>query len=451
MISKRTFKGKFKTPDTENWYYGTLTYDPDKGAELEIFGTFNHKFWDQSSRQIIIGQTDEGDITLINNWYRRTRSSKNNIVVGVYRPNIIIDGHIFKEISNINFEEVTFRVFNLFPWISKTGQNRNDIDYYNLGKYSIHYEEIPSIDFKLNNHCTGKISFEAPIDFGAIQNEIKIYEEAYVTFNYSYHKNIADILKDIAAFFNSITLFTNEQSYPTSILFRDSKFLEEKSKVQQRKYINCIYKNTFYDSKHKVRRSGEFLVEYSEIEGNYSTIINKWFELYEEMDSVMMLMMKYYKNKYEFSSDQFMDIIRAIENFHRIDHKNERISQGKFENLVTTILKQVDLEEEDLEWLTGRLKGNEPTLKNRLKDLIQESDTDLINEKVGKINSFCWKVTTSRNYYTHYDKNRKEEAAKSSDLLELTRTLRAILISNILKKIDVPVKSYENGLKYHLG
>jgi hypothetical protein len=142
MISKRKYKGKFKTPDSKKWYYGTLTFDPKSGAELEIFGTFNPIIFDQSSKQMIIGITDEGEITLIDNWYVSTRSSPNDIVVGIYRPNIIIEGHIFNNFLDIKFEEVTFRIFNLFQWIAKTGQNRGEINYNNLEKYSIHYKEI---------------------------------------------------------------------------------------------------------------------------------------------------------------------------------------------------------------------------------------------------------------------------------------------------------------------
>lgn len=58
-----------------------------------------------------------------------------------------------------------------------------------------------------------------------------------------------------------------------------------------------------------------------------------------------------------------MDTIRAIENFHRIDHNNERIPLEKFQLLVNQILTEVNLNIEDKEWLEGRLKGNEPSLK----------------------------------------------------------------------------------------
>ena len=310
---------------------------------------------------------------------------------------------------------------------------------------------ISPIDFKIDDNSSGKISFEAPIHSGERNNELKIYEEAYVTFTYSVRKNIYDILKDITSFLNSITLFTNEQSYPTSILFRDKSFLKPDSKTNQRKFISCHYTNSFFDINHQIRHRGEFLVDYSDIENNYPTIINNWFRLFEEMESVMMLLLKYYKKKYQFSSTQFMDIIQAIENFHRINYNNQRISKEKFETLVKTILSQVNLENGNLEWLESRLKGNEPILRNRLKELIKDSEIQAHLTKMGNVNSFCWKVTNSRNYYTHYDKKKKEESAKSTELLEITRTLRAILISNILKKIEIPVQSYENGLRYHLG
>ena len=451
MIYEKIYKGKFKTPGNTEWYNGTLTFDPENGAKLELFGTFNNWLTDRDSKKIIIGETDQGSVTLVDNWYRKTTSSRNNIVIGTYQPNIIIDGHIFEEVENIKFDKTIFRVFNLFQWIAKTGQNRDDIDYYKLGKFSIHYSEIPEIDFNLNEKATGKLSFEAPIEFGEKQNELKIYEDAYVTFQYVEQKKLEHILSDITRFINSITLFTNEQSYATSILLQNENVKDDNLKIPKPKFMGCHYQNSFFDTKHKFRRRGEFLLDYQEIENEYAQIIQRWFNLYEEIDSVLNLLLKHYKDKYHFSPDNFMDTIRAVENFHRIDHNNERIPVAKFQMLVDQILTEVNLDKEDKEWLEGRLKGNEPSLKNRLKELIKENDLDLITQKVGKVNSFCWKVTTSRNYYTHYAKELKKDAATGSNLLELNRTLRALLISSILRKLEVPLSAYEYGLKYHLG
>ncbi|MCK4799137.1 MAG: hypothetical protein KAT05_17325, partial [Spirochaetes bacterium] len=76
MIAKFEHKGKWKLPESDTWFNGTLSYDPDNGAILEIYGSFN-SFIDRSSKEIVLGKTIAGDITLIDVWYRKTKSSSN--------------------------------------------------------------------------------------------------------------------------------------------------------------------------------------------------------------------------------------------------------------------------------------------------------------------------------------------------------------------------------------
>ncbi|WP_141878139.1 HEPN domain-containing protein [Gramella sp. Hel_I_59] len=450
MITTKTYKGKFKTPDSDEWFNGTLIYDHERGSELEIFGSFNPFLFDRSTQPIIIGHTSEGKVTLIDNWYKKTKTTRDNVVIGTYQPNIILEGHNFKNIDEISFDKVIFQVFNLFEWIGKTGQ-KTDFKYYNSDEYSISYKAINDINFSLNNEIDGSITFDGPVSLGGKANKMELHEEAYVTLKYQKSKKLELIIKDIITFIDAITIFTNEQSYPTKITLKDSSLKKEKSKIEQQKLIHCNYQNSFYNSQHKTRNVGEFIVDFDDVESDFPALISKWFDLYETLDSVLLLFLKHFKDKYRFSSDKFMDTIRAVENFHRINFNNERIPQERFEELVNRILNDVNLDLKDSEWLAGRLQGNEPTLKNRLMELIKESDSTTIKNRVGKFKKFCWAVTSSRNYYTHYDQKLEGTAKKGSELFELTRTLRAILTLYILKEIGINYKDFSNNLRYHFG
>lgn len=44
MTTKMEYKGQWKLPDAEEWINGTLTFDPEFGGKLELFGTFNSGF-----------------------------------------------------------------------------------------------------------------------------------------------------------------------------------------------------------------------------------------------------------------------------------------------------------------------------------------------------------------------------------------------------------------------
>jgi hypothetical protein len=70
MIEKFEYKGRWKIPGEESWYNGTLQFSPETGSNLEIFGTFNPGLLNRVSKSIILGETNKGDITLVDNYYK---------------------------------------------------------------------------------------------------------------------------------------------------------------------------------------------------------------------------------------------------------------------------------------------------------------------------------------------------------------------------------------------
>lgn len=449
MTSKIEYKGQWKLPDGEEWINGTLSFDPEYGGKLELFGTFNPNFLDQSSKEIILGKTDNGDITLIDNWYRTKKvTTHTGVTIGIYEPIKIIKGHHFKKETEINFRKVIFKPFNLFQWLAKTGQNHAFRNH--SRSYSLNYEEVPRIEFELNENCKGYISFDAPLSLNADYNAVNFREEAYVNLIYSDKVNFSKIIEDVTIFVQLITLLTFEQSYPIDITLKDQDYTTEQGRFKEEKFVKCFYRTTFYSQKHKLRNQDQHIVRYSEIEPDFPKIIQNWFNLYHKMEPVIILMLHHFKSKYLFSSDKFMDSIRALESYHRQNFNNERIPIEKFDKLVADIKSQVDLSEDDEKWLSSRLIGNEPSLATRLKELVNTNQNEYIIEKIKDLNKYCHKATSSRNYYTHYTKELEKRALKGSKLSELTRTNRGLLFSCILKEIGIENEHFEKGLKYNL-
>ena len=449
MTSRIEYKGEWKLPDDENWINGTLVFDPDLGSKLELFGTFNPFIFDRESKEIILGKTTEGDITLIDNWYRGKKQIHNGVTIGTYKPIIIIQGYHFNELSSIKFSQVTFRTFNLFQYFNLTGQI---FDIKNQAKsYEIKYDEITPIDFSLNNNCNGQITFDGPLTIGGRYNEMELKEEAYVTLNYNSSEEYQQIFEDISKIVDLVTLLSFEQSYPTFITFKDSKFTEDFNGIIQNKNIYCFYEHGNYNKNHKLRNRGQHLVGYENISEKFPEIIENWFKLYEDTEEVIRLILKYFKTKYKFSSDKFVDVVRALESYHRIHINNERLPKEKFNDLISTILSQIELGKDDSTWLEQRLMGNEPNLKIRIEELISKNKTEFTSTKIEKLNKFCRQTTDSRNYYTHYDPKKKKKALKGRELSDLTRINLAIVISCLLNHIGIESEFYEEGLNYNLG
>lgn len=448
MTSKFIHKGEWKLPTDENWTNGTLEFDIEQGTSLELFGTFNPSFLDRENQKIILGKTTNGDITLIDCIYRGNKSIHNGVIIGKYEPLIILEGHHFTNISKIKFSQVIFRVFNLFQWLNLSGL---DVNIKNQSKsYEIEYEEIQKIEFNLSNNCKGKITFDGPITTNGPYNAIELQEEAYITLDYSEQEYYKTILGDISKIVGFITLVTFEQSYPKRIVFRDNEYKTETKHSNYNKYINCYYEHTNYNKKHKLRNRGQHLVGYQDISSNFPLIIAKWFSLYNDTQEVIFLVLNYFKDKYRFTTDKFIDTVRAIESYHRIHYNNNRIPKDEFDNLVSTILDQVKLDNEDYTWLKQRLIGNEPNLKLRIEDLFEKHSNDFILSKISKINVFARQTTDSRHYYTHYDPKGKKKALEGIELSEITQINRAIIITCLLNHIGIDSEYLNDGLKYNL-
>jgi hypothetical protein len=444
MTTKFEHKGKWRLPNNPEWINGTLTFDPENGSELELFGSFNN-FLDNSTKEIIIGKTTNGNITLVDNWYKGCKNvHEGKITIGKYNPQLVFIGQLFEHKDEIKFNRIIFKVFNLFQWLSLSGQNVNIID--ESKHFEIKYKEIPQIDFKLKENCNAKISFDSPISSKIENNIVNLYEEVYVTFDYKKSEKYLEILNDVNNFISFITIATFEQSYPLSLAFQDDRFIKKTGYTDRLEFIKLHYSNRNYNSNLKLRYQGEHIVMFKDIESKFSKIIENWMNLFSDFESVIILILRYFKNKFLFTEEKFIDVIKAIENFHRIEYNNERIPIKELDILIENILSQVNLNGDDLKWLESKLIGNEPNLKHRIKELINNNKNKFTNDNSKNLKRLYYHATNSRNYYTHYDNEKKASALDGKELYDVTTKLFGLLISCFLNKIEIEPKDYEENL-----
>jgi len=446
MILLKEYNGQWSIPGSEIWFDGTLTFSIEKGGELKLFGNLKEHFFDRSNKEIILGKTSEGEITLINSFHKST-SSGNGITTQKYEPSIILDGIHVNEHSQLTFKSALFRAHNLFQWIDKTAIDllnpRNDCK-----KYSIEYEAPENIPFSFGEEKGGFISFDAPLTTNGVNNKIEMYEEAYVHLHYNQPLIYNSILTDISKFINFLSLVTYEQSFPTSIILMDENQTLRKEQDKPYKPVRCIYKHTKYSKRHKIRDPWYHIISFQDISPKFSDIIYKWYNLHQEMESEILLLINFLRNKYLFSEDRFMECIRAIESFHRINYKNQKLDKNEYDNLVRQVKTNSKLSGQDMEWLNAKLMGNEPSLGMRLIELKKKYNNEFINKHID--NKVFTDAKNSRNYYTHFSKSAKKKALQGAELSNLTRKLRGLLISALLTELDIESKLFIEKLEYHL-
>lgn len=446
MIDEFECKGRWRIPGDETWYNGTLKFSPDAGTTLEIFGTFNQGFLQRQTKVIILGETNKGDITLVDNLYRTTRFSfEPDVTIGIYKPNYIIVGHHFESLESIRFKTVTFSAFNLFEWFDISGLKHS----IKKQTFSVDYLKPSELSFEYFDGCRGIVDFTYLANLQSTPNKIEVEEGCLVTFKYVEKRMLRDILMDIHTFNGFLTFVTFEQSYPLSISFSDIEY----EKNGKPKTIECSYNNPAYGKQYKSRRKGEHLIDYSDIKDDFPLLIRNWYKRNQEIRPVFSLLLYSFKDKLKFSEDKFMDIVRAVETFHRRTTNCTKLSKEEFDSMVQRIYNKID--PKDKQWLVKQnafTYQNEFSLKNRLLDLFVRYSNSYLKDKIPNINRFCVQVVNSRNYYTHYNADKEGMALKGKKLFELSQDLKALLICCICKDIGLndSLLILEGGLRRNL-
>lgn len=445
MVDTLEYKGRWRVPNKDIWYNGTLKFDPIEGIYLELFGTFNPGMFDRATKELILGETTDGDITLVDNYYKtHSHTISSEISIGKYKPTFIIQGHHFEKTELIKFNKVTFKSFNLFEWLEVSGLT-HDI---NKTAIAVNYSKPENLLFDYFMGCNGSIEFHNSVSLEIKGNKTEIEEQCSVTLNYDESRHFKDILMDTYVFNGFITLMTFEQSYLLTINLSDPAYLKE-GKV---KLIQCIYHNPSFSPKYKIRRKGEYLIEYKTIKNDFPLLIASWYKKYHEINPVFSLMLYSFEDKFKFSEDKFMDIVRAIETFHRRTTTCTKIPVSEYKSLISRVLNKVD--DSDRKWLiknNSLTYANELSLKQRLLDLIKNYANPYLLKQIPNQKRFCVQVVDSRNYYTHYSPEKEKVALKGKDLFDLNQKLKSLLILCICKHIGISNNEILNdGLRRNL-
>jgi Apea-like HEPN len=175
----------------------------------------------------------------------------------------------------------------------------------------------------------------------------------------------------------------------------------------------------------------------ADIEPDASAALDSWFRASETLDSVCGLFFAIYYNPRMFVEQRFLNLVFALESYHRRRVRNAAVSDVKHSLRVAALLGKAP--QKYRKWLRYRLRySNEPDLRQRLKDLLLRAAL-LADELLPDSKRFLDKVTSTRNYYTHYDASLRDRAARAADSLYWgSEVLRTLLTDCLLSELGIP-------------
>ncbi|OLE53288.1 MAG: hypothetical protein AUG51_13805 [Acidobacteria bacterium 13_1_20CM_3_53_8] len=414
----------------ENKVAGTLIFSNQDGIELRLIGSLegfedlnNNNLYQVHS--VIWGLTDGGkSITLSECLAAGLKIGLPGFVSRDYRIHLcFLSAHLTEE--QLRFRRLIVEYSRLADWVRTSGLTMTIYDN-EPNKRQFNYT-LPDEEKAVTSKGTVSIdfSFNATGDFfDEMHLRQFISMEIEANGDYSFDDLM---LRYIRPFQNFLTLATTKPNSIVRVQVFSKHISFEKSDGSGvvETPIEVIFPQRYLEAKQdKLLIPNYMLFTLHDIE-DFQGTIERWLNVSDELDSVCNLFFGVMYNSSMYVEQEFLNIVQAVESYHRRRMKNNVLPKEQHKARVEAILSGITDEHKD--WLKELLTySNEPRLKHRLLELADKADiilSPLITDK----EEFAKKVKNTRNYFTHYDPSLKAKAAHGSELYLLTIKLSYML------------------------
>lgn len=450
MLSEFIIEGQWwfaHNPD--NKFSGKLKFEPSDGLVLDLKGRIRDFPYFMHIREllyldIILGISSHGRfITLYK--CREKRTNVNPELISFQESEFFINyafiGIHFKEPNGIKFNKIILYLSHFKEWLNISGI---DFDCLNKKKIIIKYEEPESIKLKINNKW--ELFFENTILCPHFR-EVRLVEMPLIRLESSEEILFDVVLKMIRYLRNFFSFGVHKPVFPINIIGyvkSDNPSLEDN---EENNIVEMVYTYPFINKKVKNISPLEMLFSYEDkdVKANIELIMINWFNLVELIEPSLNLYFSCLYNPYNDLETEFIYIIQAIESFHRRIYGNNESRNGyDIEEIVSYV------PEKYREWLKDKLAyANEPNLGKRLRRIVKDNllvfEQFMVNNEERE--RFIFKVVKTRNYLTHFDKSLSAVAAQGEELMELSKKLKVIFETCLLKEIGFKLE--EIKYKFH--
>ena len=423
--------------------YGELTYEPDEPLKLDLKGTFikDRKITippKTPHRYDFVYGVGEGSIFTL---YNCVETLTNIFLPGTINSRIcasvLFVNAYFKQPSEIKFKSISISLSYLGEWLGlkpfnviTDGKEVNiRYKYYDEVKYKIN-ENLDLIIFYTSSESLIPVSPRTEIHIKHIPF-IKINSKNEETFEDFFYQKIFQIR-------NFLTLMIR---YPVTFLyiFGENGFIKYKSK--EKEYYTPIF--ILFPNQQIHQKAPSTIIpedmnfKFSDIKSEIGQILNNWFAGDEELSRVNDFYFGTIYNPTMYPENKFLNLVIALEGYHRIIFGNKIFSDKEYKEMVDKIIDSVPQDYKD--WLKEKLEyGNEPSLGKRLIDIFDKFRGVLTKYFPSKkyFKRFKKRVVDTRNNLVHIDKNGDKDYAKTpQEFRELNRKLRIIIEVCLLNRI----------------
>ncbi|HGE8324208.1 HEPN domain-containing protein [Serratia marcescens] len=446
--------GLFWLPENEDKKIpGTIFIKENEKIYLELKGIFKEELGDSSESEfgVIFGYVEKlNSITLSNSFYINT-----NLNFGGYGTssakllvNQVYSGAFLASPDECLFDSITFSCDHLDDWIGISGidvkRAKGD------EPHAIYYKVPENILIKLGDRINLSVIFSYGMSGFKSITEAKFTQNTYLKLNSEVPLKISEfesLAYKIVKFISlgvGCPLVLSELTGKLS----DNTVGESVSFYPESNQIKIFYQSAVYCDKKNILLN-EMNFNFDRVHCDISAYINSWINIYDRLKPAVELYFSSFSGRSPLVEARFLSLAQGLETFHRRISDEKYIDEEKFHELVGDILKHCP--EEHIKWLDGRLKhGNEINLNTRLLRLVSQFGSIVGDEKT--INKLTRKITTTRNYKTHYSDSNEKAALSGIKLYKMVIFMECLFMLLFFKEIGFnnelieKICSMRNGL-----
>lgn len=417
----------------DNKIIGTFIMRENENIYIELKGIFEGDTTspNDDTFDTIHGYTDQlGYITFSNCFYTKHAISFGGMSNGnaTLLVNQVYIGDLLTTPNDLLLKSINFRFDHLDEWLSISGIKVERQSINSEKAHAIFYKKPAPISFDLDEGFKLSIDFSYSLPGAPNLTEAKFTQEAF--FNLSSDKPVALSKFDEMAhkILRLISLFIGTPLVMSDLVART--FVEEK-------IIKVFYKSAGYAKEESISfREMNFL--YNHIKNELGELLRKWITSHDLLLPSISLYFSSFTGQNALLDARFLSLVQGLETFHRRTSTEKYIDEDLFKKLLEEVFKSCP--EEHVKWLKGRtMHGNEISLNSRLESLMSPFSNIIGGKK--NISKLARKISTTRNYKTHYDPSAEKAAVNGIDMYKLIVFMECLLAMLFLHHINFPIET----------
>lgn len=430
--------------EEEDYTGGKLTFSPDDGIFLNTFSSFGEGMknisLEASDFDRLYGVTTEGAPVTLENCQIVSPSYKRK-KGGVAAPlemrwGYLLVGHHFEEAISFDRIRTTYPLLDQWSQMSGISYSGSFIEdsspTVSAGDtFTINYTFPESLsadigDFEL------KLLVNADFSIGSTAGA-EIDETHYFDIIPQHGQiGVESAIDQTGSIQDFLTLAIGKEIRVSKII---GKLEEDQAYHDIVVYFDSQFDFEIPDSVHSQRMT--FKLE--DIENKFESVLQKWFEKYNEFEDTYHLYFSSLYNKRMHVNTQLLTLMQALEAYHRKTSEDKYLPEEEYEEFYEEFVDQLpeDLPQDFRSHLIhGTLRyANEYSLRKRLLDIVNKHEPVFDNLDVVSKERISETVNT-RHYLTHYDEDIEVETG-GEEIWNQIQILRIIVETVLLSEIGL--------------